>query len=138
MQGTLSNKNRTAIFFLTGARGGGRIATVIPPKTAALENARRSQRRAFCFSGAGTCKGGLQVGLKQTRLFSAETVRTKPDPLPLGVWIVMACALPSVSPCGLPCDALPLGGHDVLAFVATERDPEHRVVSVGNGPLSHV
>ena len=43
-------KNRTAIFFLTGARGGGKVASAIPPKTAALENARRSQRRAFCVS----------------------------------------------------------------------------------------
>ena len=79
-----------------------------------------------------------KVGLEQTGLFAAETVRTKPDPLPLGVWIVMACALPSVSPCGLPCDALPLGGHDVLALVATERDPEHGVVSVGDGPFADV
>lgn len=50
----------------------------------------------------------------------------------------MACALPSVSTFGLPWYALPIGWHDVLALVATERDPEHGVVSVGDGPFADV
>ena len=57
MQGTLSNKNRTAIFFLTGARGGAewpmtasnRLGIVLVAVLVLL-NARRSYRRAFCFS----------------------------------------------------------------------------------------
>jgi len=76
-------KNRTAIFFLTGARGGGKVASAFCPKVAVLENARRSQRRAFCFSG----------------LFTVPSQR--PDALPSGkAWPqVTICSRASVEAC---------------------------------------